>query len=158
MGHLLQIFKLHHGLRQGDPLSQLLFILAIEALNVAFIEAKNKNFFHGVEVGVDKVHVSHLQFADDALILGDWSKPNIENLSRILTCFHLASGLKVNFNKSKLFGIGTSQLELNSFATTIGCVPSHFLCTYLGLPIGANIARCAKWDPLIDRFHQRLSS
>nr|GEX98157.1 RNA-directed DNA polymerase, eukaryota [Tanacetum cinerariifolium] len=53
------------------------------------------------EVGVDKVHVSHLQFADDALILGDWSKPVIENLSRILTYFHLGSGLKVNFNKSK---------------------------------------------------------
>ncbi|GJW01465.1 RNA-directed DNA polymerase, eukaryota, reverse transcriptase zinc-binding domain protein [Tanacetum coccineum] len=62
-------FKLHRGLRQGDPLSPLLFILAIEALNVAFIEAKNKNLFHGVEVGVDKVHVSHLQFANDALIL-----------------------------------------------------------------------------------------
>ncbi|GJZ43736.1 probable leucine-rich repeat receptor-like serine/threonine-protein kinase, partial [Tanacetum coccineum] len=76
----------------------------------------------------------------------------------ILTWFHLASGLKVNFNKSKLFGIGTSQLELNSFATTIRCVPSHFPCTYLGLPIGANMARCAKWDPLIDRFHKRLSS
>ncbi|GJW18325.1 putative RNA-directed DNA polymerase, eukaryota, reverse transcriptase zinc-binding domain protein, partial [Tanacetum coccineum] len=84
-------FRLHCGLRQGDPLSPLLFVLAIEALNVAFIEAKNKNLFHGVEVGIDKVHVFHLQFADDALILGDWSKPNIENLSRILTCFHLAS-------------------------------------------------------------------
>ncbi|GJR66469.1 hypothetical protein Tco_0012534 [Tanacetum coccineum] len=46
--------------------------------------------------GVDKVHVSHLQFADDELILGDWSKPNIDNLSTILTCFHLASNLKVN--------------------------------------------------------------
>ncbi|GJY76043.1 RNA-directed DNA polymerase, eukaryota [Tanacetum coccineum] len=90
-------FKLHHGLRQGDPLSPLLFILAIEA---PFIEAKNKNLFHGVEVGVDKVHVSHLQFVDDALILGDWSKPNNENLSRILTCFHLTSGFKVNFSKS----------------------------------------------------------
>ncbi|GKD24023.1 hypothetical protein Tco_1225726 [Tanacetum coccineum] len=47
-------FKLHRGLRQGDILSPLLFILEIEALNVAFIEAKNKNFFHGVEVGVNK--------------------------------------------------------------------------------------------------------
>nr|GEV70700.1 cysteine-rich receptor-like protein kinase [Tanacetum cinerariifolium] len=47
-------FKLHRGLRLGDPFSPLLFILAIEALNVAFIEAKNKNLFHGVEVGVNK--------------------------------------------------------------------------------------------------------
>nr|GEU70344.1 tetratricopeptide repeat (TPR)-like superfamily protein [Tanacetum cinerariifolium] len=94
-------FKLHRGLRQGDPLSPLLFILEIEALNVAFIEAKNKNLFHGVEVGVDKVHVSHLQFTDDALILGYWSNPVIKNSFRIPTCFHLGSGLKVNFKKSK---------------------------------------------------------
>ncbi|GJT27240.1 hypothetical protein Tco_0907515 [Tanacetum coccineum] len=53
-----------------------------------------------IEVGVDKVHVSHLQFVDDALILGDWSKPSNENLYRILTCLHIASGFKVNFSKS----------------------------------------------------------
>nr|GEU94701.1 putative ribonuclease H protein At1g65750 family [Tanacetum cinerariifolium] len=83
---------------------------AIEVLNVAFIEAKNKNFFHGVEVGVNKVHVSHLQFADDALILGDCSKPNMENLSKIPTCFHLASDLKVNFNKSPQGGLHDASL------------------------------------------------
>ncbi|GJZ20302.1 putative RNA-directed DNA polymerase, eukaryota, reverse transcriptase zinc-binding domain protein [Tanacetum coccineum] len=101
---------LHRGLCQGDSLSSLLFMLVIEALSVAFTEDKIKIFFHGVEAGVNKVHVSHIQFADDALILGDCSKPNIENMSTILTCFHLASNLKVNFNKSKLSGIGTSQL------------------------------------------------
>ncbi|GJX32752.1 RNA-directed DNA polymerase, eukaryota [Tanacetum coccineum] len=103
-------FKLHCGLRQGDPLSPLLFILAIETLNVAFIEAKNKNLFHGVEVGVDKAHVSHLQFVDDALLLGDWSKPNNENLSIILKCFHLTSGFKVNFSKSSSLALAPKTI------------------------------------------------
>ncbi|GJV75554.1 putative RNA-directed DNA polymerase, eukaryota, reverse transcriptase zinc-binding domain protein [Tanacetum coccineum] len=96
-------FKLERGLRQGDPLSPFLFILAVEALNVVFLEARNKSIFLGAEVGRDKVPISHLQFADDALIVGHWSLPNAKNLSIILTCFHLASGLKVNFSKSKLF-------------------------------------------------------
>nr|GEX70510.1 reverse transcriptase domain, reverse transcriptase zinc-binding domain protein [Tanacetum cinerariifolium] len=48
-----------------------------------------------IDVGKDKVNVSHLQSADDALIIGEWSRTNIKNLSRILTCFDLASGLKV---------------------------------------------------------------
>nr|GEX23319.1 putative reverse transcriptase domain-containing protein [Tanacetum cinerariifolium] len=65
-------FKIEKGLRQGDPLSPFLFILAVKALNVVFLEARNKNIFHGVDVGNDKIPISHFQFADDALIIGQW--------------------------------------------------------------------------------------
>ncbi|GJZ90873.1 putative RNA-directed DNA polymerase, eukaryota, reverse transcriptase zinc-binding domain protein, partial [Tanacetum coccineum] len=136
---------MERGLRQGDPLSPSLFIIAVEAFNVSVLHARNNNLFHGVKVGVDNVHVSHLQFADDALIMGEWSLLNAKNLSRILTCFHLASGLKVNFHKSKLFSIGVTNSDVNSLASTIGCLPSHFPCTYLGFPISENMARCANW-------------
>ncbi|GJW13803.1 putative RNA-directed DNA polymerase, eukaryota, reverse transcriptase zinc-binding domain protein [Tanacetum coccineum] len=125
-------FKVERGLRQGDPLYPFLFILAVEALNVILIEAKNKNKFHGIEVGKDKTYITHPQFVDDALIM-------------------------VNFNKSKLFGVGVTPLEVNSIALSIGCQPSQFPCIYLGLPIGANMSRCANWSPLIDRFLKRLS-
>ncbi|GKC97323.1 RNA-directed DNA polymerase, eukaryota, reverse transcriptase zinc-binding domain protein, partial [Tanacetum coccineum] len=81
----------------------------------------------------------------------EWSISNAKNLSRILTCFHLASGLKVNFNKSKIFGIGVSYEELNVIVSTLGCLASQFLCTYLGLPIGAKMSRCRSWEPLIKR-------
>ncbi|GKE92968.1 putative RNA-directed DNA polymerase, eukaryota, reverse transcriptase zinc-binding domain protein [Tanacetum coccineum] len=148
---------MERGLRQGDPLSPSLFIIAVEAFNVSVLHARNNNLFHGVKVGVDNVHVSHLQFADDALIMGEWSLLNAKNLSRILTCFHLASGLKVNFHKSKLFSIGVTNSDVNSLASTIGCLPSHFPCTYLGFPISENMARCANWSILVDKFQKRLS-
>ncbi|GJW14260.1 reverse transcriptase domain-containing protein [Tanacetum coccineum] len=50
----------------------------------------------------------------------------LHHLSRILTCFHIASGLKVNFNKSKLYEYGVSNLELNSVVASIGCLASQF--------------------------------
>ena len=67
-------------------------------------------------MGKDKIHISHLQFADEALIIGDWSRSNAKNLSKILTCFYLASGLKVNFNIGNLYGIGVPTLEVNFIA------------------------------------------
>ncbi|GKB41679.1 hypothetical protein Tco_0886621 [Tanacetum coccineum] len=73
--------------------------------------------------------------------MGEWSLLNAKNLSRILTCFHLASGLKVNFHESKLFGVGATNSEVNSLASTIGCLP----------------ARCANWSILVDKFQKRLS-
>ncbi|GJY54257.1 reverse transcriptase domain, reverse transcriptase zinc-binding domain protein [Tanacetum coccineum] len=77
---------------------------------------------------------------------------------RILTCFNLTSGLKINFHKSKLYGVGVTTLEVNSLASMIGCLPSKFPCTYLGLPIGGNMSRCANWGILVDKFNERLSN
>ncbi|GKE70212.1 hypothetical protein Tco_1528284 [Tanacetum coccineum] len=110
-----------------------------------------------MEYHLKPVIISHLQFANDTLFIGQWSLANAKNLSSILTCFHLASGLKVNFNKSKLYGIGAHSNDLNLIASAIGCQPSQLPCTYLGLPIGSNMSRCSNWSPLIDRFKKRLS-
>ncbi|GJY23411.1 RNA-directed DNA polymerase, eukaryota, reverse transcriptase zinc-binding domain protein [Tanacetum coccineum] len=63
-------FKLSKGLRQGDPLSTFKFIIAMEALHIAMMEAREKGVFKGVEVGKNKVAISHLQYADDALLVG----------------------------------------------------------------------------------------
>jgi hypothetical protein len=62
-------FPLQRGLRQGDPLSPFLFLLAAEGLNVMMTSAVRNNFFTGITVGNSiSVVASHLQFADDTLL------------------------------------------------------------------------------------------
>jgi hypothetical protein len=64
-------FPLERGLRQGDPLSPFLFLLAAEGLNVLMEAVVARNMFTGYGIGEqDPVTVSHLQFADDTLLLG----------------------------------------------------------------------------------------
>ncbi|KAK2403398.1 hypothetical protein P8452_09421 [Trifolium repens] len=64
-------FHLERGLRQGDPLSPFLFLLAVEGLNVLMEAVVACNLFTGYIIGEqDPVTISHLQFADDTLLLG----------------------------------------------------------------------------------------
>ncbi|GJW56284.1 reverse transcriptase domain, reverse transcriptase zinc-binding domain protein [Tanacetum coccineum] len=55
------------GVRQGDPLSPFLFILAVEGLNALVSEAVAKGIIKGVVIGYDRVVVSRLQYADDTI-------------------------------------------------------------------------------------------
>lgn len=66
-------FGMERGFRQGDPLSPFLFLIAAEAMSVMMQEASKKGLFKGCRIADTQVEVSHLQFADDSLFIGDWS-------------------------------------------------------------------------------------
>ncbi|XP_071740996.1 uncharacterized protein [Rutidosis leptorrhynchoides] len=107
-----------------------------EGLNILSKAATENGLFEGVEIGYNKIHLSHLQYADDTIFLGKWSRANAYSLQNLLKCFELASGLKVNFHKSCLYGIGVEVDEINHVAGRLGCKVASFPFTYLGLPIG----------------------
>lgn len=150
-------FPITKGVRQGDPLSPFLFIIAMEGLSVSMRAACERGVFNGIKIPNGGPVISHLLYADDALFLGEWSEDNIKNLSRILHCFHVASGLKVNFNKSRVFGVGVSTHEVTRRARPLGCEPAKLPFNYLGVPVGANMNLIKHWSPVIDKFHAKLS-
>nr|GEY05385.1 RNA-directed DNA polymerase, eukaryota [Tanacetum cinerariifolium] len=110
-------YRINCGLRQGDPLSLFLFIIAMEGLHVAVEDAISASLYRGITV--NNMMLSHLFFADDALFIGEWSRSNINNMVSILDSFHKVSGLKINLHKSSLFGIGVpfEEVKLLSLAT-----------------------------------------
>ncbi|KAJ0668540.1 putative RNA-directed DNA polymerase [Helianthus annuus] len=151
-------FKLQRGLRQGDPLSPFLFILAMEALDVIMTRARERGVFEGVKTPKEGPCISHLCYADDVIFMGVWSETNILNLNRILRCFYLCSGLKVNLNKSSLYGVGVVEEEVELMAKKLGCKEGKLPFGYLGLTIGANMKRAKLWKPVVDKFNKKLSA
>ncbi|KAL8475048.1 hypothetical protein ACS0TY_031463 [Phlomoides rotata] len=53
-------------------------------------------------IGKNRVKLSHLQYADDRVLIYYGDLENIRSIKRILILFELTSGLKVNFDKSSL--------------------------------------------------------
>ncbi|GJZ23136.1 hypothetical protein Tco_0560595 [Tanacetum coccineum] len=57
-----------NGYTFRGSLSPFFFIIAMEALHIALMEAREKGVVKGVEVGKNQAEISHLQYADDALL------------------------------------------------------------------------------------------
>ncbi|KAL7593363.1 hypothetical protein Lser_V15G33806 [Lactuca serriola] len=150
-------FSMERGIRQGDPLSPFLFIIVAEGLHIAMEEGKEIGIFEGIKLPSQGPSLSHLQYADDVIFLGSWSIENAKNLIRILRCFELASGLKINMLKSKIYGFGVQGCELELVAWCLNCSIGSIPFIYLGLPIGASMARAVHWNPLIAKFQAKLS-
>nr|KAJ0196886.1 hypothetical protein LSAT_V11C700362410 [Lactuca sativa] len=138
-------FHLFRGLRQGDPLSHFLLIIAMEGLHIAMEDMVAHGVFRSVPLNSNDIHISHLFYADDALILGEWDEENVCNLVRILRCFYLISVVRINLHKSNLYGVGVSGDEVTNLASFTGCHPL-LPFSYLGIPA------------IVDHFKKRLSS
>lgn len=149
-------FSLKRGLRQGDPLSPLLFNLVGEVLSKLLNEANKWKIFTGIKFsGCDK-ELTHLQYADDVIIFIDNEKSSIKGIKEVLQCFELLSGLHINFNKSCLFGFGDDHERMAKWASMLGCEIGVDNLLHLSTEIGISPASVKYWDPLVHKLKSRL--
>lgn len=73
-------FGCSRGLRQGDPLAPLLFLLVAKVLGAFIGRAVTVGMIEGFEVGLETGPMSHLQFADGTIIFCDNSQRQIRLL------------------------------------------------------------------------------
>jgi hypothetical protein len=146
------------GLKQGDPLAPLFFILVAEGLGALMRKAVERGRFQPFLVGRGAMPVSMLQYANDTLCIGEASVDNLWTLKAILRGFVMASGLKVNFWKSCLVGINVPNEFLLMASDFLNCRIGSVPFKYLGLPVGANPRLGSTWKPLVDVIKRRLKS
>ncbi|GKC04288.1 RNA-directed DNA polymerase, eukaryota [Tanacetum coccineum] len=148
-------FSFFRGLKQGDPLSPYLFILIMEYVCTFLLSCIADGFFNGIKLKGPTI--SHLFYADDAMFIGEWSESNLKSIVTILNCFFLASGLKINIQKSQLLGVGVPRSSIAQAAAKIGCAVLHHQFRYLGVMVGECMSRRSAWDGLVHKLHSRLS-
>lgn len=110
-------FRCSTGLRQGDLLYPLLFLLVAGVLGGLLSRAMEVNMFKGFLVRRGELVVSQLQFVDDTII----SQHQIRLLRCMFRCFEAVFGLCLNLAKSSLIAIGEVP-NLDQLVTDLECM------------------------------------
>ena len=120
-------FQLERGVRQGDPQSPYLFLIAIEIMAISLRTSKN---IEGIKIGEDETR--SLLYADDmTATLANIS--SVEKVIQILNDFEKCSGLKMNLSKTKAMWIGKNKSSLETpqgleWCTGVDTLGIYFSC------------------------------
>jgi hypothetical protein len=145
-------FTTHKGLRQGDPLSPILFNIVVDMLAILFSRAKEDNQFAGVVPHLMEGGLSILQYADDTIVSMDHNLEHACNVKLLLTAFEQMSGLKINFHKSELFCYGLAKEYDLNYSRLFGCGIGSLPFKYLGIPMTHRRLQNSEWHSVIDRL------
>ncbi|GMJ15548.1 hypothetical protein HRI_005224000 [Hibiscus trionum] len=159
-GSPTQSFQMARGLRQGCPLSPLLFNLIGEALHLMLEKATLSGLFKGFLIGRgdNTYNLSHLQYADDLLIFCSAALGEILNVKRVLRVFEISAGLQLNMSKCRLFGVNVEDGLISVWANKMGCLSATLPSDYLGLPLGPSRNSETLWEPVIEKFYKALAT
>lgn len=147
-------FKHYTGLRQGDPLSPMLFILAMEPLQRLFQIAATEGLLSPLHNRVPGLRIS--LYADDAAVFVKPIKEEVNVVAQILDIFGQASGLNINRAKCAVYPIRCDDVDLREVMTDFQCQTLSFPCKYLGLPLHFKQPRRVDIQPLLDKMANRL--
>lgn len=101
-GYMSKQFNVSRGVRQGDPLSPYLFILAVECLSAAI---KFHPGINGIKIKNSEYLIT--QLADDTSLLLDGSEASLKNCLEVFSNFQKCSGLQINVEKTQAIWIGS---------------------------------------------------
>jgi hypothetical protein len=108
-GERSDYFRTFRGLRQGDPLSPLLFKLVADALGVMLHLAIDKGHLSGVLTYLIPGGVSHIQYVDDTVIMIDGVEQSIRNLKSSYTILNGCQDLKLTTTKARCLFLGSAK-------------------------------------------------
>ena len=149
-------FKSTKGIRQGDPLSPYLFVLAMECLSRLLLSRYEAGTI-GYHPRTEELKISHLMFADDVMVFFDGKSNSLHGIAECLDDFASWSGLRMNNNKTELFISGVDQSETAAI-TSYGFPYGTLSIRYLGLPLMSRKLKISEYAPLMVKLNMSFQS
>lgn len=145
-GEATDLFKRARGLRQGCPLSPLLFILVMEGVRLLLKESQREGKLAGINVS-RTIKILHILFVDDVIIMTNATLQEWWEIDKILKSFCLASGLQINATKSIILQAGLSEKDLSLYKSLFPYKFSNLASgfKYLGFYLKTGPQRADGW-------------
>lgn len=153
-----KVLHCRRGVRQGDLLSPLLFVLVADLLQSILNKAKNLNLLNLPIPIRSSTDFLIIQYADDTLVVMEACSRQLLTLKALLHSFGESTGLKVNYSKSVMVPINVQEERLDQLARTFNCEKGSLPFTYLGLPLGLSKPKVIDFSPLVSRCEGRLAA
>lgn len=145
-------FKIKKGVRQGDPISLSLFTLIGESLSMLI----RQDLICSLQIGKDKVQLTHMQFTDDTLLFISHETEKLMNYRRLLHYFSVMIGLYINFSKSSC-RMGIKFIWVHDMSVKLGYQSDS--TDYLFRPsLGVNCKQLQFLKLDIEKIEQKLST
>ncbi|XP_075097852.1 uncharacterized protein LOC142175172 [Nicotiana tabacum] len=122
-------FKSSRGIKQGDPVSPTLFILAAEALSRGLNALHTNLYFCGFGMPKWSPKINHLVYADDMIIFSSSDETSLMLIMQVLKAYENASGQLVNKTKSVVYLHHLTDMEVVSKffgSSTVGGTSRHW--------------------------------
>lgn len=135
-GSPTSFFNASRGLRQGDLISPILFVILAKCLGRFVNNMVVKGEFVGLNPSSSTLVCSRQQFVDISIVMGEASVRNVRNIKKALSDYGMATSQIINWSKSVIYFINVSEARQNKIKKIIGCESGSLPRTYLGLPLG----------------------
>ena len=142
-------FLYKRGVRQGDPLSPLLFVECVDLLQ----DLVNKAYHEGTLGAPIPIRDDYpiVQYADDTIVILPANNTDVIAFKTILQNYADFTGLRVNYHKSSMIPVILQHNEAVALAQVFECQLGSMPFPYLGLPMGTTRPTIRDMSPLIDR-------
>ncbi|KAK0589146.1 hypothetical protein LWI29_010290 [Acer saccharum] len=151
-------FRCTRGVRQGDPLSPLLFGIAENFLSRLL--SKMVASYHLLPISSLRSFSAptHLLYADDVLIFYRGMANNLRNVVNAFCVYGNISSQLDNWSKSSIFfGSSVSPTRISSLQSLVGMQIGHFLFSYLGVPLFRGKPRKSILIPIADKIVSKFA-
>ena len=151
-------FKSERGIRQGFPLSPLLFILVIEGLSLLIADAREHGLIKGIQI-TPSLALTHLLFVHDVILLGSGTLSDWMAFDVLLSSFCKASRMIISLDKSCFLYNNVEEDIRLDIARVLPYKMEHITSgfKYLGYFLKPLGYRVNDWKWLIQRYESKIS-
>ncbi|XP_039057386.1 uncharacterized protein LOC120200684 [Hibiscus syriacus] len=157
-GEKSSAFQPERGIRQGDPLSPYLFILAMERLGHSIRKCVEEGDWKGYSFSRQGLSINHLFFADDLMLYAKADLHHEEIIEKTLKEFGYFSGHKVSKRKTHIYFLPNTTTSTKSSILSCLCFQEvESMGKYLGVPVLHRRMKITDFDFIFDKFRSKLN-